>query len=245
MADVTLESTGDVAMVSFRKPVLSMQALTELEQALDIAADRGGHHPVVLRSLHPTIFLAGAHLAEIATLDRATSGTYAERGRAVLDRLGRMPVPTVVAVHGSCSGGGFDLALACDRIVATGRARFSHPGVLRGLVTGWGGTVRLPAATGYRQAELAVIAAGPLAARDLAPRALVADRGGDVVDAAIAEAHRLAGVHPDRLRVWRALRDRPDLQRRRVTGYNRVSRGADTDGRRNASRATPGDGETA
>ena len=64
-----------------------------------------------------------------------------------------------------------------------------------------------------------------------------------MIETAIAEAQRLAHIHPSRLRLWRGLRDRPDLGGRVVTGYNRVSRDADTDAQRSASREQPGDGE--
>ena len=116
--------------------------------------------PLVLRSAHPTIYLAGADLAEIAALDGPSCADYARRGRVVLERLALYPAPTVAAVHGSCSGGGFDLGLACDWIVAGGAAAFSHPGVRRGLVTGWGGTVRLPVAIGRTAAGMAMGSAG-------------------------------------------------------------------------------------
>ena len=214
MDDVTVAASAGVAVVSFSQPVLSDHALAGLEAALDTIASRGARAPVVLRSLHPTIFLAGAHLGEIATLDARTSHGYAVRGRSVLDRLGRMPGPTVAAVDGSCTGGGFDLVLACDRIVAGDHASFSHPGVRRGLVTGWGGTVRLPAVAGRRLARLALTAAAPLGTGDLAARGVVAGAAGDVFGTAIALAQRLATVHPSRLLLWRELRDRPDLRGR-------------------------------
>jgi enoyl-CoA hydratase len=212
MADVTLDTSAEVALVTFHRPVLSERALAGLLQALDALGSRTDRIATVLRSLHPTIFLAGAHLAEIAALESGTSGPYAVRGRAVLDRLGRMPGPTVAAVDGSCTGGGFDLVLACDRIVAGAHAAFSHPGVHRGLVTGWGGTVRLPAVAGRRLARIALTAGQPLDVSDLAPPGVVSPTTGDVVAAAIALARRLTALHPARLRLWRALRDRPHLR---------------------------------
>jgi enoyl-CoA hydratase len=242
MSVVTLDTVAGVALVSFSTPVLSTEVLDALDRTLDTVASRRSRTPAVLRSLHPSIFLAGAHLAEIAALDADTSAGYAARGRAVLDRLGGMPGPTVAAVHGSCTGGGFDLVLACDRIVAGEFARFSHPGVLRGLVTGWGGTVRLPAAAGRGLTRLALITAAALGRSDLGGRA-VAAADATMIEAALAEAQRLAHIHPTRQRLWRELRDRPDLGGRGVTGYNRVSRDADTDALRSASREQPGDGE--
>ena len=82
--------------------------------------------PVVLRSAHPSVFLAGAHLAEIAALDAASCKPYADRGRRVVEHIENHPAPAVAAVNGSCSGGGFDLVLACDTIVAGAGASFQH-----------------------------------------------------------------------------------------------------------------------
>lgn len=214
MDDVTLDASAGVAVVSFTRPVLSERALSNLGEVLDAIGSGGGRSPIVLRSLHPTIFLAGAHLAEIAALGAGSSHAYAVRGRSVLDRLGRMPGPAVAAVDGSCTGGGVDLVLACDRIVAGAHASFSHPGVRRGLVTGWGGTVRLPAVAGRPLARLALTAAVPLGAGDLAAPGVVTGVDGDVFGAAVALARRLATVHPSRLLLWRELRDRPDLRGR-------------------------------
>lgn len=208
MERCTLDTVGGVGVISFGSPVLSVRMLAELESLLDELSTRPDAMPLVLRSSHPTIFLAGAHLAEIAALDARSCRTYARRGRAVLDRLSALPGPTVAAVHGSCSGGGFDLVLACDRIVAGPDATFGHPGILRGLVTGWGGTVRLPVAAGASIARLALLAAWPLRVADLSGHGVAVVSGPDIVGTAVAEAARLSTIHPDRLVAWRALRDR-------------------------------------
>jgi hypothetical protein len=68
--------------------------------------------------------------------------------------------------------------------------------------------VRLPGAAGASLARLAVLAARPLAAEDLARHGVALVSGPDVVGTATAEAARLAAIHPDRLAAWRLLRDR-------------------------------------
>ena len=61
----------------------------------------------------------------------------------MLDRLDRLPLPTVAVIHGYCLGGGLEVALACDYRIAIDDASFGFPEVLLGLHPGLGGTVRL------------------------------------------------------------------------------------------------------
>ncbi|MGH9474183.1 MAG: enoyl-CoA hydratase/isomerase family protein [Terriglobales bacterium] len=89
-------------------------------------------------------FSAGADLAAIGALDGATAWRIARAGQRALERIHRSPVPFVAAVAGNCVGGGLDLALACRARLCTANAYFGHHGARLGLVTGWGGTQRLP-----------------------------------------------------------------------------------------------------
>jgi enoyl-CoA hydratase len=190
--------------------VLSREVLNELADTLTRLAALDPPQPVVLISAHPTIFLAGAHLAEIATLDPASCLPYAERGRSVVALLESHPAPVVAAVDGSCSGGGLDLILACDGVVACPDATFSHPGVFRGLVTGWGGTVALPAAIGRPAARRAFLEGSPISVFTMKAAGVVhrVSREPRLHAAELAvKYHRL----PDRrLLLWRRLRG-PDF----------------------------------
>ena len=162
-----------------------------------------------MASDHPTIYLAGAHLAEIAGLDATTSAGYAAAGRRVMDLLRHHPRVTIAAVNGSCSGGGFDLVLSCDRIVVGPSATFSHPGVRRGLVTGWGGTVLLPAAMGRATARRALLEAVAFGAREAEAAGIAVRVDGNVEVPATALAEGLATLHEGRLAAWRHCRDHP------------------------------------
>ncbi len=96
-------------------------------------------------------FSAGADLRELYTLaqqmDAASSAKgvreFLERIHAVLNRLDMSPLTTIAAVHGVCFGGGFELALTCDLIVADKMARFCFPELRVGLIPGFGGIPRL------------------------------------------------------------------------------------------------------
>ena len=66
--------------------------------------------------------------------------------------LDRFPVPVIAAIRGYCMGGGMDLALACDYRIAAPNAVFGHRGASLGVITGWGGTQRLPRLVGKARA---------------------------------------------------------------------------------------------
>ena len=196
----------DIATVTLATPVLSRQALVELGETFDALAAKIPAPAAVLASAHPTIYLAGAHLSEISELDADSCVAYARIGRALADRIREHPAPVVAAVHGSCSGGGFDLVMACDAIVASPAATFSHPGVRRGLVTGWGGTRRLAGRLGPGVMRRVFLEGRALDAAAMAALGAVREIADDPAPAARSAARELASLHPSRLSAWRLLR---------------------------------------
>ncbi|HSO24152.1 MAG TPA: enoyl-CoA hydratase/isomerase family protein [Chondromyces sp.] len=203
---VRLETHHGTAALVFGSPILDRETLTGLETCLRRLADEPETRPLVLRSLHPTVFLAGAHLGEIAALDARSCVGYAALGRRVMSLLGAHPAVTVAAVDGSCSGGGFDLVLSCDAIVVGPKASFDHPGVRRGLVTGWTGTTTVRAALGSPLARAAFIGGRPLDAPAAVAAGVALAAADDAAAAAAALALGLAELDPERIELWRRLR---------------------------------------
>jgi enoyl-CoA hydratase/carnithine racemase len=195
-----------VTVLEFASPVLSMEVLDGLSSTLESLAMKNRPDPLVLYSAHPSVFLAGAHLAEIANLNASSSGPYARRGRSAIRDLEKHPAPTVAAVNGSCSGGGFDLVLACDALIAGPGARFSYPGVRRGLVTGWSGTTRLPSALGSATARAALLETRELDPVTLSFHGAILTTAEDPLAGATEKARQLASLDPMRCRLWRGLR---------------------------------------
>jgi enoyl-CoA hydratase len=95
-------------------------------------------------------FAAGAQLEEIAALNGVTAREFAELGQRVMRAIEESGKPVVAAVSGYCMGGGLDLAVACRVRIATAEAIFAHRGAALGIMTGWGGTQRLPRVLGPR-----------------------------------------------------------------------------------------------
>ena len=110
---------------------------------------------LVLSSGKPDNFIAGADINDFLKIQSALEGeTLARVGQALLDRVAALPVPTVAAIHGSCMGGGTELALACAYRVASDdpKTAIGLPEVMLGLIPGLGGTQRLPRLVGLRGA---------------------------------------------------------------------------------------------
>src|SRR5262249_23554917 len=97
-------------------------------------------------------FSAGADLNEIAALTGPEAFRFAQVGQRLMYLVANFPAPTLAAIHGYCMGGGLDLALACRQRIAGPHALFGHRGAALGLITGWGGTQRLPRLIGKGRA---------------------------------------------------------------------------------------------
>src|SRR5580704_8916248 len=122
---------------------LSAPVLTELNAVLD-KLERDRPRGLVIRSAKPGGFIAGADITQFeGVTDPSQIETSLTGGHEVLDRLDRLPVPTIAVVHGYCLGGGLEVALACDYRLAVDGASFGFPEILLGLHPGLGGTFRL------------------------------------------------------------------------------------------------------
>ena len=122
---------------------LSAETLGELNAVLE-KLERDRPRGLVIRSAKRSGFVAGADIAQFrGVTDVNAIETLITSGHAVLDRLDRLPFPTVAVIHGYCLGGGLEVALACDFRIAIDTASFGFPEVLLGLHPGLGGTARL------------------------------------------------------------------------------------------------------
>ena len=145
---------GCVELALHREPCneIGSQTLEELErfvEALETSSEETG--ALIIYSTIPAGFSAGADLRELYRRSQEvaeparTAGVrqFLERIHGVLNTIDASPLPTIAAVHGVTFGGGFELALACDLIVADKMARFCFPELRLGLIPGFGGIPRL------------------------------------------------------------------------------------------------------
>ena len=145
---------GVVELALDRSPAneIGLAMLDDLERFAVALPDLESHaSALILYSKQSAGFSAGADLRELYTLAQQTDATsaakgvreYLERIHAVLNRIDMSPLTTIATVHGVCFGGGFELALTCDLIIADKMARFCFPELRLGLIPGFGGIPRL------------------------------------------------------------------------------------------------------
>lgn len=111
-------------------------------------------------------FVAGADIGEYVDKSLADFIAFQKLGRVVLDHIEQHPKPIIAAVNGYALGGGFELALACDMIVASTNARFGLPEAKLALLPGGGGTQRLPRLIGRNRAKQLIMTGEPIDATE-------------------------------------------------------------------------------
>jgi enoyl-CoA hydratase/carnithine racemase len=111
-------------------------------------------------------YSAGADLEEIRALTGPAAYEFAQIGQELMNIIASFPAPVIAAIAGYCMGGGLDLALACHYRIAAPNAIFGHRGAALGLITGWGGTQRLPRLIGRGRALQLFVAAEKLHAKE-------------------------------------------------------------------------------
>lgn len=109
-------------------------------------------------------FSVGADLTEIAALDAVSAREFSLAGHALMREIEDFAVPVYATIAGYCMGGGLDLILACHHRIASPGAVFGHRGAALGLITGWGGTQRLPRLIGKSHALQMLVAAEKVSA---------------------------------------------------------------------------------
>jgi enoyl-CoA hydratase/carnithine racemase len=159
-------------------------------RALTVAFEELADHPPARLVItgNARFFSVGADLHEIAALNGPEALRFAGMGQRLMSAVANFPAPTIAAIHGYCMGGGLDLALACDRRIAGPHALFGHRGAALGLITGWGGTQRLPRLIGKARALQMFLAAEKMNAAQALEIGLVSAIADDPLAAALAES---------------------------------------------------------
>ena len=153
---IILEKDKATAIITISREkalnALNSQVMDELSQAIDVVkADKD------IRALIITgagrAFVAGADIGVQSVFDVREGRQWGRRGSAVFREIELLQIPTIAAVGGFALGGGCELALSCDMIVADEKAKFGQPEVSLGITPGFSGTQRLPRRIGTAKAK--------------------------------------------------------------------------------------------
>ncbi|MDQ1590785.1 MAG: enoyl-CoA hydratase / 3-hydroxyacyl-CoA dehydrogenase [Pyrinomonadaceae bacterium] len=190
-AAVVVETRESVVVIRLNRPAernpLSVATLEELDQLVSALSARTDIYAIIFTGTGDA-FASGADIRELGALTAGTAVEFARLGQCLMQRIADAPQLTVAAVNGYCMGGGLDLALSCDLRCATPSAVFAHPGARLGIITGWGGTQRLPRLIGQARA-LEMFATARRVNADEAHEIGLVNRIGDPV---VEVAHELA-----------------------------------------------------
>lgn len=152
---IKFERKEGIGFLTINKPVvlnaLDGQVLDEIFQVLDTVEKEESVKALIVTG-EGRAFAAGADIGAQSMLDLEGGRNWGKKGSAIFRRLELLPIPTIAAVNGFALGGGCELALACDMILASTKAKFGQPEVSLGITPGFSGTQRLPRRIGKARA---------------------------------------------------------------------------------------------
>jgi len=172
---------------------LHLAKVQSLAVEVEALASQPAPLPLIIKG-NEHFFSAGADLNEISDLTGATAYNFALAGQRLMNAIDRFPAPTIASINGYCMGGGLDLALACNIRVCSPQSIFGHRGAALGIMTGWGGTQRLPRLIGRARALQMFLAAEKLSAEEALRIGLVDEIAGRPTEIAIARARALVST---------------------------------------------------
>ena len=199
---VLVERRDAVRILTFNRAeklnALSTTMLEELERALDDAREDEAMRVVILTGAGDRAFVAGADIGEYAEQTDEAFDAFQRTCRRIFDAIDAFPKPVIGAVNGYALGGGFEIALCCDVLIASTTARFGLPEGRLGLSPGGGGTQRLTRAAGPFAAADVLLSARRLTAEEALGAGIVAEvvEPDELLDAALAKAGAIAEGAP-------------------------------------------------
>ncbi|HEV2883443.1 MAG TPA: enoyl-CoA hydratase/isomerase family protein [Pyrinomonadaceae bacterium] len=190
---VVAEINDATAIVRLAKPAqrnpLSRSTLHELHNTLAQLLPRADLRAVVFTGTDDA-FASGADIRELSQLNSTSALEFSQLGQGLFKIISEAQQLTIAAINGFCMGGGLDFALACDIRIASSNAVFAHPGAKLGIITGWGGTQRLPRTIGRARALEFLITARQCSSSEALRMGLISEISDPVIAAALQIAER-------------------------------------------------------
>ncbi len=170
MSLVLFEKANAIGVITINKPhalnALSSDLLKELDEVLGQVASDSELRCLIVTGAGEKAFVAGADIKEIHSLDPEQASQFAGQGQGVFMKIEQLDIPVIAAVNGFALGGGLELAMACDFIFASEKAKFGLPECTLGLMPGFGGSVRLTRKIGPGQAKQLTMTGDLISAED-------------------------------------------------------------------------------
>ena len=190
---IDLEISRSIAVIRFCKPKernpLAKRTLDVFEEILTRLKIKPDLNAIIVTGTDD-VFLSGADIRELKNLDSQSAIEFSRRGQLLTNALGTLPQLTIAAINGYCMGGGLDVAMACDIRIASASSVFAHPGARLGIITGWGGTQRLPRIVGRARALELFCTARRWTSEEALKAGLITQIADPVLESAMALANR-------------------------------------------------------
>ena len=180
---LAVEDRGNAIIVRFVRPEIRNPLSVEVLECLHEIVDGVGDGQTIIFTGTDDVFASGADLREISALSAESAREFSLRGQSLMAKISNRFA--IAAINGFCFGGALDLALACKNRIASPNAVFSHPGANLGIITGWGGTQRLPRVIGEANAFEMFFLAKRVGAAEALRIGLVDQIADDVVSEAL------------------------------------------------------------
>ena len=193
------------AVITFSRPnalnALNSQVFSELDTIL-AKLEQSQKIQVVVLTGEGKAFVAGADIAEMKGKNATEAAIFSRVGHQTLYRLEHLPQVVMGVVNGFALGGGLELALACDFLLASEKAKFSAPEVNLGLIPGFYGTWRLPRAIGLNNARYYLLTAAMFDAADAHRMGLVQQvyPSSELMNEAMKTAELMASKGPNAIK---------------------------------------------
>jgi enoyl-CoA hydratase len=168
--DLLVEVTDGIGTVTINRPkalnALNVATLYELQQAFQELEKNREAKLVILTGAGDRAFAAGADILEMKDMNCLEAMRFAELGHTTLDQIEGLTKVVIAAVNGFALGGGTEIALACDFVFASEKAKFGFPEVSLGVFPGFGGTQRLPRLVGKAKAKELIFTGAVISAQE-------------------------------------------------------------------------------
>ncbi len=155
--NILFEVQNGVGLLTFNRPkalnALNPATLEEVNDVLEKVRTDDDVRVLVLTGAGDKAFVAGADISEFPKMNPLQARQFAERGQEIFFKIESLPKPVIACINGFALGGGCELAMSCDFIYASDKAKFGQPEINLGIIPGFGGTQRLSRLVGRAKAK--------------------------------------------------------------------------------------------